>query len=148
MSRIINFEWEDDDQLKEDLHAYILQNLKREELLDFVERDFPQYSWSLPTLSRTLRYLGIKYVNYDITADQVKDAFREENAGSGQLLGYRAMQKKLREEHNLAVPHGLVYDVMAATDPDRLECRMNIGRLKKRRGPTGTFTSIVSLIFK
>lgn len=62
MNRARNPEWEDDEQLKEDLQNYVLQNLRRAEVLDFVERDFPQYSWSLPTLSRRLRYFGIKYI--------------------------------------------------------------------------------------
>ena len=37
------------------------------------------------------------------------------------------MQKKLRKVHNLAVPPGLVHD------------------MKRRRGATGAFTSLVSL---
>ena len=38
-------------------------------------------------------------------------AVREEIEDPGQFLGYRAMQRKLREQHSLAVPHDLVYNV-------------------------------------
>jgi hypothetical protein len=148
MSRIRNPDWQEDEELHEDLQRYVLQNLQRKEVLDFVQRDYPQYSWSLPTLSRRMSHFGIKYVDYNIAPGEVKDAFRKENAGPGQLLGYRSMQKKIREEHNLAVPRGLVYDVMTDEDPDSLRRRQNVGRPKKRRGPTGTFTSLVSLKFQ
>ena len=49
-------EWKEDDQLEQDLKTYISQNLKRSEVLDFMQRDFPQYTWSLPTLDRRLRH--------------------------------------------------------------------------------------------
>ena len=52
MARIRNSEWEDDCELKDDLQKYVSKNLKREEILDFVKRDYPNYSWSLGTLSR------------------------------------------------------------------------------------------------
>ena len=52
MSRIRNLDWQEDEELREDLQRYVLQNLQRKEVLDFVERDYPQYAWSLPTLSR------------------------------------------------------------------------------------------------
>ena len=63
--------------------------------------------------------------------------------GPGQYLGYRAMQRKLREQHKLAVPRNLVYDVMGMVDPEGLKRRGNVGRKKRQRGATGTFTSLV-----
>ena len=39
MSRIRNADWEDDESLAEDLKKYMLANLRRSEVLDFVERD-------------------------------------------------------------------------------------------------------------
>ena len=92
-----------------------------------------------------MSHFQIKYIDCTISPEEVKDAFRKENARPGQLLGYRSMQRKIREEHNLVVPRGLVYDVMTDEDPDSLRRRQNVGRPKKRRGPTGTFTSLVSL---
>ena len=143
MSRIRNPEWESDEGLKKDLRKYVLENLKRNEVLDFLKRDYPQYAWSLGTLSRRLNYFGITYVNYDVTVQEEENAVCEENDGPGQLLGYRAMHRKIREQHQLAVPRGLVYEVMTKVAPEGLEGRRKVGRGKRRRGATGTFTSLV-----
>ena len=43
--------------------------------------------------------------------------------GQGRLLGYRAMQKKLRQVHDLRVPRDLVNDVMYHVDPVALKER-------------------------
>ena len=58
--------------------------------------------------------------------------------GPGQYLGYRAMQRKVREQHKLAVPRNLVYDVMSMVDPEGMTRRGNIGQKKRQRGATGT----------
>ena len=126
--RIRNSDWEEDEILKADLEKYVLQSLSRKEILDFVKRDFPHYAWSLLMLSRRLAYFDIKYVQYNIDLQEVENAVRNEI--EGQLLGYRAMQKKLREVHNLAVPRGLVHDLMGMVDPDGLEQRGNVGQKK------------------
>ena len=63
MSRIRNADWEDDESLAEYLKKYVLANLRRSEVLDFVERDYPQYAWSLGRLSRRMNHFGIKYVD-------------------------------------------------------------------------------------
>lgn len=142
--RFQNTDWEDDEQLQNDIKSYVMQNLKRKEILDFVKRDYPQYAWSLPTLSRRMRAFSIKYVNYDLYIEDVRNAVTIELDGPGRLLGYRAMQRKIREQHGLAVPRVLVYDVMTDINPEGLEARGHIGGGRKRqRGPTGTFTSLV-----
>ena len=140
---IRNAEWQEDKQLTIALEGYVLQNLKPREILDFVQHDYPQYAWSLGTLSRRLAFFDIKYIRCDIELDDMKDAVREELEGPGLLLGYRSMQRKLREQHKVAVPRGLVLDVMTEIDPEGLECRGNVGKKKRRRGATGIFTSLV-----
>ena len=110
--RIRNSDWEEDEILKADIEKYVLQSLSRKEILDFVKGDFPHYAWSLGTLSRSLAYFDIKYIQHNIDLQEVENAVPNEIEGPGQLLGYRAMHKKLREVHNVAVPRGLVHDVM------------------------------------
>ena len=107
-----NSDWKDDTELEEKMRQYVMQNFRRCEMLDFLERDFPQYTWNMITLSRRMKHFGIKYIEYKTALEDVRAAFRTENIGPGQLLGYRAMHKRLREVHGLAVPRGLVYDVM------------------------------------
>ena len=40
------------------------------------------------------------------------------------------MHGKIREQHKLAVPRNLVYDVMVMVDPEGLERRGNVGQKK------------------
>ena len=130
-------DWTDDDRLEQDLKTYISQNLKRSEVLDFMQRDFPQYTWSLPTLDRRLRHFGIFYINYNTPLAAVSDAVQKELEGPGRLLGYRAMNQKLRTEHNVQVPRHLVHNVMAELDPEELEAR----NLETKKKPKVQFTS-------
>ena len=41
--RFQNAECENDDELGNDIKKYVMQNLKREEVLDFLKRDYLQY---------------------------------------------------------------------------------------------------------
>ena len=59
-------EWKDDVNLKEELQRYVNQMYKRREILNFVEKDFPQYTWSVRTLDRCLRYFEIYYSDKDV----------------------------------------------------------------------------------
>ena len=90
-----------------------------------------------------MAHFGVKYVDYGTDLKVVEKAVKEETSGPGQLLGYRSMHKKLREHHHLAIPRGLVYDIMTQIDPEGLESRGKVGQKKRHRGPTGTFTSLV-----
>ena len=94
-------------------------------ILDFVSRDYAQYAWSLGTLSRRLAFFNVKYIDYNTDLNVVQDA--------GQFLGYRSMQRKIREEHNLAVPRNLVYDMMAGLDQEGLDRRGDVGKKGKER---------------
>ncbi|XP_028394391.1 uncharacterized protein LOC114518567 [Dendronephthya gigantea] len=140
--RIRNPDWEEDAELKQDLNRYVLQNLSRREILDFVSRDYAQYAWSLGTLSRRLAFFNIKYVEYNTDLNDVVTAVQKELEGPGQYLGYRSIHRKIREQHNLAVPRNLVYDLMTEFDPEGLERRGNVGVKKHKRGNAGTFTSM------
>ena len=72
MSRIWNPDWENDENLKADIQKYVLQNLTRKEVLDFLGRDYPQYAWSLPILRRRMAHFGVRYVGYG-TAEEKLD---------------------------------------------------------------------------
>ena len=39
--------WKEDDLLKDALKKYVKQGLQREEAIDFLRKDFPQYAWSI-----------------------------------------------------------------------------------------------------
>lgn len=94
-NRIRNADWETDEDLQSDIQQYVLQNLSRKELLDFVQRDYPQYTWSLRTLSRRMAHFNIKYIEYNVDLEAVETSVREETEGPGQLLGYKGLCLKL-----------------------------------------------------
>ena len=127
--------WKTDETLKCDLENYVSQNLQRREIINFMERDYPFYAWSIPTLDRRLKYFEIKYINREISVEDVQDAVQKELAGPGKLLGYRAMAHKVRTEHKLNVPRHLVYTVMSELDPEGLEERSVNKKLKKKKIP-------------
>ena len=67
MATIRNSEWKEGLNLRNDLEKYVFKNFKREEIVDFVKRDYPNYAWSLGTLSRQIKCFNIKFVNYETT---------------------------------------------------------------------------------
>ena len=105
MAYLRNVDWKEDDDLKNDLKKYyVKEDLKRNKILDFLKRDYSQYAWSLSSLDRRMRYFDVHYTDRNVTVEQVREALTKEVGGPGKLLGYRAMQKKLRQEHELKVP--------------------------------------------
>ena len=60
MAYFRNDAWIEDIALKNDLKKYVGQLFKREEILSFVQRDYPCYTWSIPwSLHRTLLHFEI-----------------------------------------------------------------------------------------
>ena len=58
--------------MENDLRKDVSQNFKRSEILDFVQRDFPEYTWSTATLDRQLHHFCIYYINYDTSGGCVR----------------------------------------------------------------------------
>ena len=80
-----------------------------------------------------MRYFDIHYTDNNVTVEQIRDAVKKEVDGPGKLLGYRAMQKKLRQEHELEVPRDLVYVVMQDVDPEGLQAKGGVGNPKQKQ---------------
>ena len=141
--RIRNPEWKNDEELKQDLEKFVQQNLRRKEILDFMMSKYPMYAWSIRSLTRRLQYFDIKFTDYDVDLEDVEQAVKKELEGPGKLLGYRAMQQKVRELHGLITSRDLVYAVMGDAEPKGLEARGGIGKPKRPRR-TNAFVSGVS----
>ena len=129
MARMASSRWKDDEELKADLEQYVRQNLKRSEILDFVKRDFPEYAWSIATLDRRLRQFGIRYIDYTTSIGAVSEAVQQELNGPGKLLGFRALNKKIK------VPRHLVHTVLTDLDPAGLDARRLQNKGKKPEIP-------------
>ncbi|XP_066912421.1 uncharacterized protein [Clytia hemisphaerica] len=131
-------DWLYDNKLESDLNTYVNQKLKRTEILDFVKRDFPQYPWSLRTLDRRLRAFGIRYIDSDVSIDDVREVVGLELAGPGRQLGYRAMQLKIRQNYDMKVSRDQVHDVMYEANPQLLRDRRPAFKKKKKKIPFAT----------
>ena len=101
------------------------------------------YAWSERTLARRLQYFDIKFTNYGVDIEDVKDAGRREMDGPGQLLGYRSMQQKVHEIQGLNVPRDVVCAVMKEVSPEGLQARGGVGKAKRPRR-TNTFVTGIS----
>ena len=88
-ARIRKSDWEDDNDLKNDLASFVSLNLKRMEILDFMRKDYPMYAWSLRNVAWRMQF-----TDYDVEVNEVEAAVEKEISGLGKLLGYRAMHKK------------------------------------------------------
>ena len=99
---IRNSDWEDDNDLQNDLAKFVSLNLKRMEILDFLRKDYPMYAWSLRSLARRMQYFGtFQFTDYDVEVNDVEAAVEKEISGPGKLLGYRAMHKKKYERYTV-----------------------------------------------
>ncbi len=139
MAKICRSKWKYDLKLKADLIKYVKERMQRIEILDFMQKDYPIYKWSLRTLDRRLSYFNIKYIDENVRIDDVREAVREELEGPGKLLGYRTMTQKIRQKHDMKVPRDLVHNVMYDLDAEGLEARAPGA---KKRKPKGHFITL------
>ena len=91
---IRNSDWEDDNDLNNDLAKFVSLNLKRMEIVDFLRKDYPMYAWSLRSLARRMQYFGIQFTDYDVEVNDVEAAVEKEISGPGKLLGCRSERAK------------------------------------------------------
>ena len=133
-ARIRDNSWIKDRKLKEELTRYVCQGLRREEILDYMKRDFSKYAWSYGTLDRHLRAFDIYFMDREVRLEQVQAAVQKELDGPCKLLGYRAMLNKLRQEHNLLVPRDLVHAVMFDLDEEGLATRCPVRKKGRAKG--------------
>lgn len=138
-------EWENDILLVQDLEKYVKQSMQRNEILDYVRRDYPNYNWSMRTLDRRLRHFDIYYHNKNIDEDDVRVAIQNEMDGAGKLLGYRALHLKIRQKYDLCVPRDVVYNILKNEFTDILEERRP--GVKKKKNKTNFVTKGPDWVF-
>ena len=143
---IRNSDWEDDNDLNNDLAKFVSLNLKRMEIVDFLRKDYPMYAWSLRSLARRMQYFGIQFTDYDVEVNDVEAAVEKEISGPGKLLGYRAMHKNIWEIQGLNVPRDFVYMVMAKVDPCGLEERGGVGKARRTRRDKAFMSGVSKVI--
>ena len=85
--------WKEDD-LQGALQTYVKQGLQREESIDFLRRDFPQYAWSIRTLDRRLRHFEVYYKDDTVSVEDVKEAVKKEWKAQESYWGRGACTRK------------------------------------------------------
>ena len=80
--------------------------------------------------------------------EQAKGVVQRELDRPSQLLGYQAMQKKVRQEHNLNIQTDLVHAVMFELHPEGLEQGRVVGLEQCRRDKLYHKTSKLGLFLR
>ena len=123
--------WINDKHLEDALRKLERYNLKRTEILDYMQRDFPKHAWILRTLGRRLRYFNMYKTDQNVSVEEVQRIILEEILGPWCLLGYRAMHAKIRQYYQLNESRALACAVMEDVDPNNLEYK-TVGKKSKR----------------
>ena len=76
---------------------------------------------SMRQLKRILRERGLTRRSRLSPVNEIVDAIESELQGSGRLLGYRLMHKRIGLSHSLVVDRETVRAVMKALDPEGVE---------------------------
>ena len=63
----------------------------------------------------------------------VQAAVQKELNGPGKRLGYRALNQKMRMQHEVQVPRNLVHKMLQNEEPDGLEFRRPSSKKKERK---------------
>ena len=113
-----------------------------------MQRDFPEYAWSLCTLDRRLRYFDIYKTEQNVSVEKVQGVVLEKISRLERLSGYRAMHTKIRQYHQLNIPRTLVHGTMVDVDPNGLRNQKKAKEKKKvlhLKGPIGYFLLMVMI---
>ena len=86
---------------------------------------------SKSTLLKKLKEYGLQRRGNTIDRDHVRRCIREELDGSGKLLGYRAMWKRLKTKYDLQIPRLVVQTILRELDPEGSRLR-KANRLRRR----------------
>ena len=86
--------WKEDDLPKGALQTYVKQRLQREEAIDFMRKDFPQYAWNIRTLDKRLRHFEVYYKDDTVSVEDVKEAVKKEWKAQESYLNNRVFMSQ------------------------------------------------------
>ena len=109
---------------------YFEKNYKYTTILEFLEK-FHDIKISKRTLLNKLKEYGLSRRTYNANEEQVRQCIQRELDGSGQLLGYRAMWRRLRSKYNINVRRVMGQSLLKEMDPEGKKLRRS-HRLKRR----------------
>ncbi|XP_066931267.1 uncharacterized protein [Clytia hemisphaerica] len=80
-----------------------------------------------------MQHFDIERNDPNVSIEEIKAAVENEMKGPGQLLGYRALHLKIRQEYGLKVKRDLVYAAMVDIDYDSVKSRQPRKKQKKQK---------------
>ena len=87
------------------------------------ERHWNAVTRNMAAYFRNFRHFNSHYREKNVSVQEVKDVVKKKLDGTGRLLGYGAMHRKVRQVHDLNVPRDLVHAAMYDLDPKGLKAR-------------------------
>ena len=115
---------------EEAIRYYFSRNYDYATILNFLER-FNNIKISRGTLMNRLKQYGLCRRGRHADEGVVRECIRRELDGSGSLLGYRSMWRRLHSKHGINVPRSVVQNILRELDPEGTELR-KARRLKRR----------------
>ena len=115
---------------EEAIRYYFSRNYDYATILNFLER-FNNIKISRGTLMNRLKQYGLCRRGRHVDEGVVRECIRRELDGSGSLLGYRSMWRRLHSKHGINVPRSVVQNILRELDPEGTELR-KARRLKRR----------------
>ena len=103
--------------MEEAIRYYFGKNYKYKTILALLEK-YNNISISKRTLLNKLREYGLRRRGNVVDCNHVKDCIQRELDGSGQMLGYRLMWRRLQSKYNVHVPRLVVQTILRDLDPE------------------------------
>ena len=116
--------------MEEAIRYYFGKNYQYKTILHFLEK-FHDIKISKRTLLNKLKEFGLSRRSYNANEEQVRECIQRELDGSGQLLGYRAMWRRIRSKYGINVRRVMVQTLLREMDPEGTKLR-KAHRLRRR----------------
>ena len=100
-------------------------------ITDYFKKNYSAIKISRSTLLNKLKEYGLRRRRNMIDRDHVRRFILEERDGSGKMLGYRAIWKRLQSKHGLQIPHLVIQIILREVDPEGSRLRW-ANRLHRR----------------
>ena len=99
------------------IRDYFKKNYTYKTILQLLEK-YHAIEISRSTLLNKLKEYGLRRRGNTIDRDHVRRCILEELDGSGRMLGYRAMWRRLQSKHGLQIPRSVVQIILREVDPE------------------------------
>ena len=116
--------------MEEAIRYYFKKNYQYKTIIKLLEK-FHDITISKGTLLNKLKEYGLRRRGNVVDQNRVRECIQLELDGSGQMLGYRAMWRRLQSKYDIQVPRLVVQTILPEIDPEGSRLR-RANRLRRR----------------